>query len=97
MASILAEGARAEEELMEAQVRSRAATRALKACTSKQERYAVLAILESGSLDTAGRLLYDDVDHRTALRLGSEEHADRFVDKHARAVALRIGDDVRTF
>jgi hypothetical protein len=97
MASILAEGPRAEEDLIESRERKLAATRALKACETKQERYVVLAIRESGSLDTAGRLLYDDMDHRIALRLGSEEHAERFVQKHARAVALRIDDCVRPF
>jgi len=89
MASILSEEAIAEEELVEAAERKRASTIALKMCENDLERYTVLAIRESGSLDAAGRLLYDDIDHRITLRLNSEEHANRFVLRHARAVAQR--------
>lgn len=67
-----------------------AATDALKACETMNERYAVLAIREAGSLDNAGAVLYDDIDHRLTLRLGSEEKAGRFVMKHAAAVAERM-------
>lgn len=72
-----------------AEVRA-AATAALKACETMHERYAVLAIREAGSLDNAPAVLYDDLDHRLDLRLGSEEKAERFVFKHAKAVAARV-------
>lgn len=88
--SILAETPRAEEALIEEKDRRLAVTRALKACETPRERYAVLAIRESGSLDAAGRLLYDDFKHRIALRLPSQEHADRFVHRQARTVATRL-------
>jgi DNA-directed RNA polymerase specialized sigma24 family protein len=67
-----------------------AATAALKACATMHERYAVLAIREAGSLDMAPAVLYDDFDHRLDLRLGSEEKAERFVRRHAAAVAGRM-------
>jgi len=87
---ILAQPAIADVELERVQETRRAATMALAACTSPKERYAVLAIREAGSLDGAGRVLYDDVDHRTDLRLGCEEQAERFITKHAGQVARRI-------
>ena len=90
IASLLAEGPRAEEELIEAETRKRAAREALRLCTTTKERYAVLAIREAGSIGDAGRLLYDDVDHRITLRLGSEDQAERFIQKHAGAVARRM-------
>lgn len=92
--SILAETPRAEEALIEEKDRRLAVTRALKVCETPRERYAVLAIREAGSLDAAGRLLYDDFEHRIALRLPSEEHADRFVHRQARAVANRLDASV---
>lgn len=90
IASILAEGPRAEDEIVEHETRVRSATQALRACTTEKERYAVLAIREAGSVDEAGRLLYNDTDHRITLRLGSEDQAERFVQKHAGAVARRM-------
>ncbi len=94
MAMILAEEAVAETALIAEQARKKAVTATLKACESSRERYTVLAIREAGSLDAAGRLLYDDIDHRIALRLNSEQHAERFVSRHARAVAFRIDSRV---
>lgn len=91
--SILATPATAEHELSQAEETRRAATRALRACATPKERYAVLAIREAGSLDGAGRVLYDDVDHRTTLRLGCEAQAERFITKHAGQVARRIKDE----
>lgn len=90
IASLLAEEPRAEEALIESQTRKRSATEVLRACTTVHERYAVLAIREGGSVDEAARVLYEDIDHRITLRLGSENHAERFVQKHAGAVARRI-------
>lgn len=90
MTSILSENAKAEAELIDDEERKRAVAVALQACESSKERYTVLAIREAGSLDAAGRLLYDDIDHRITLRLASEEHADRFVLRHARAIASRV-------
>jgi hypothetical protein len=88
--SILAEGAEAENALIAEETRVEAVTRALKVCQNSRERFAVLAIREAGSLDAAGRLLYEDFDHRIALRLPSEEHANRFVYRQARVVADRL-------
>jgi DNA-directed RNA polymerase specialized sigma24 family protein len=90
MAQLLAELPRAEEELGAVEETRHAATEALAVCETKQERFAVLAIREAGSLDGAASLLYDDIDHRIDCRLGSEERAERFVRKHAGAVARRI-------
>lgn len=90
IASILAEGPRAEDALIEAETRKRSAVEALRACATPKERYAVLAIREGGSIDDAARVLYEDIDHRITLRLGSEEHAERFIQKHAGAVARRM-------
>lgn len=90
MTSILNESPRAEDALIAEEDRKQAITVALKTCTSENERYAVLAIREAGSLDDAGRVLYDDFDHRIDLRLHSEAHADRFVLRQARAVARRL-------
>lgn len=92
--SILAQPAEAEAEIIRVQETRRAATRALRVCETSKERYAVLAIREAGSLDGAGRVLYDDVEHRTTLRLGCESAAERFVSKHAGQVARRIDDGV---
>lgn len=88
--SILAETPKAEDALADEQERKAAVTKALKACETPRERYVVLAIREAGSLDAAGSLLYDDFEHRIALRLPSGEHAHRFVHRQARAVAARI-------
>lgn len=65
------------------------ASAALPMCSSAEERHAVLAIREAGSLDNAAAVLYDDVDRRTLLRLGSEERAEHFVIKHATALVSR--------
>lgn len=92
--SILAQPPSAEHELSQAEETRKAATRALRVCKTPKERYAVLAIREAGSLDGAGRVLYDDVDHRTALRLGCEAQAERFIMKHAGQVARRIDSGV---
>jgi len=78
------------EALAEAEEVRQAATAALKACETMNERYAILAIREAGSLDNASSVLYDDIDHRLDLRLGSEDKAERFVMKHAAAVAERM-------
>lgn len=83
-----------EDELIADQERRRTIMTALTACENSKERYAVLAIREAGSLDGAARVLYDDIDHRIALRLASEEHADRFVRRQALAVAQRISCQV---
>lgn len=93
LALLRAETLDADAALIRTQECRRAATRALSACTTKKERYAVLAIREAGSLDTAGRLLYDDPDHRTTLRLGNEQQAERFITHHASAVARRISEE----
>lgn len=89
--SILAEMPRAEDQLIAEEDRKKAVIDAYKACETVSERYAVMAICEAGSLDSAGALLYDHFDQRIILRLASEEHADRFVHRHARTVAERIG------
>lgn len=93
LAMLVSDEPKADEVAINVQQCRQAATRALSVCTSKKERYAVLAIREAGSLDNAGRLLYDDVDHRTTLRLGCESHAERFIVKHAGAVARRIAEN----
>lgn len=90
LAVMTAEAPRAEEALIETETARRAATSALPACSSPRERYAILAIREAGGLEGAGKVLYDDFDHRTALRLGNEAAAERFVMKHAGAVARRM-------
>lgn len=94
LASLFSDEDKAEEKLIDNQHRKESVAKILKACETKQERYTVLAIREAGSLDAASRLLYDDMDHRIALRLVSEEHASRFVMRHAYAVAARVIDDV---
>lgn len=86
------DGQHAEEILVAEATRKESVAQVLRACESKQERCTVLAIRDAGSLDAAGRLLYDDMNYRIALRLSSEEHADRFVLRHARAVARRVGE-----
>lgn len=88
--SILAEPAIAEEAMIEAEIRKESVTEALMACETKPERFAILAIREAGTLDSAGQLLYDDFDHRVELRLGSEKQATRFVFRHASVVAKRM-------
>lgn len=85
-----------EDKLMEVQACKQAATKVLKVCETRQERYAVLAIREAGSIDGAGKLIYDDIDHRIALRLGSEEHAEKFIYRHAHAVVQRLQIGVGT-
>lgn len=82
----------AESALIGRELREEAVERALRACTSARERVAVraLALAEGGDVDGAGRVLYDDIDTRIALRLGSEEHATRYVTSAALAVASRL-------
>lgn len=92
--SILAETPKAEDALIAEEDRKAAVALVLKACDTEKERLVVLAIGEAGSLDAAGRLLYDDFDQRIMLRLPSEEHADRFVHRRASAVASRLGASV---
>lgn len=91
---LLAESPEAEDAMIATQRVRRSATEALWACATPRERTAVLAIREAGSLDKAGLVLYDDVDLRIANRLGSEEQAERFIQKHAGAVAQRIAQCV---
>lgn len=79
-----------EDVVASTQHTKQTATRALAHAKTKNERYAILAIREAGSLDNAGAVLYDDVDHRTTLRLGCEQSADAFVTRHASAVARRM-------
>lgn len=81
-----------EEKIISVEEVQRSATKALKACRSRRERRVVLAIRSSGSLDNAGRYLYDDIDRRVENRLGSETQADRFVRWYARAVARRVAN-----
>lgn len=88
--ALLAEPALALEEMVRAQETRRAATSALAHCKTQNERFAVLAIREAGSLDDAAAVLYEDVDFRTTLRLGCEEAANGFVRRNAGAVAARI-------
>lgn len=90
----LAEDAVAEAALIDAEERAHALAAALEACESAQERIALLAVREAGGLDSAGQVLYDDLECRISLRLGSEEIAERYVRKHAAAVARRLTDDV---
>ncbi len=82
----------AEQIMIMAETREEAIDRALRACTSARERVAIIAIEEGGDMDGAGRVLYDDFPTRIALRLGSEEHAARYVSRAAHDVAARLDD-----
>ena len=91
--SILAEAPAAEREIGKVQETRKKATAALRACASTNERYAVLAIREAGSIDGASRVLFEDQEHRAALKLRTPNAAEKFVREHAYAVALRIDGD----
>lgn len=80
----------AEDIIIDAEERIKAVNKLLPSCETKEERFMVLAVREAGSIDAASQLLYDDVDFRTTLRLNSEEHADKFVAKHAKVLAKRL-------
>lgn len=68
----------------------------LQACESPQERYAVLAIRDAGSIDDAGTVLYSDPDLRLDLRLNNEDHAERFVFRQVTNLACRLRDCVKS-
>lgn len=87
---LLAQEPAAEQVMIDAEHRSESVERALQACETSRERVAILAISEAGDVDSGGRLLYDDLDTRIALRLGSEEHAARYITHAAGAVARRL-------
>lgn len=80
----------AEQIMIMAETREEAIDRALRACTCAHERVAIIAIEQGGDVDGAGRVLYDDFPTRIALRLGSEEHAARYVSRAAHEVAARL-------
>lgn len=90
IAALLSEEPVAEAAFISREEREESVQRALRACTCARERVAVLALAEGGDVDGAGRVLYDDLDTRIALRLGSEEHATRYVTGAALAVASRL-------
>jgi DNA-directed RNA polymerase specialized sigma24 family protein len=83
------------EHLIErAQEKRDSIARALAACETPRERIAIIALEEGGDVDGAGAVLYDDYPTRIALRLGSEQHAARYVARAAQSVAQRL--DVAT-
>lgn len=63
------------------------------ACESPRELVSVRALgLAGGDIEEAARLLYDDIDARYELRLGSEHRAEQMVASVVRAVVARLGD-----
>ena len=96
MASILSNPPMAEENLIDQQDRKISVATALKMCETTSERYVVLAIREAGSIDDAAEVLYADIDHRIALRLDSEESAEKFVLQQAWKVAQRVSSRLDT-
>lgn len=88
---LVADEPNAEQVMIVAETRSEAIERAMRSCNTARERVAIIALDQGGSVDGAGRVLYDDFDTRIALRLGSEEHATRYVTRAASAVADRLG------
>lgn len=90
--NLMAEAPIAEEYILQVQQTRKTATAALKICETPKERMVVLAIREAGSLDKASSVLYDDMQHRIALRLDSEEYAERFVFRHAKVIAKKMQD-----
>jgi DNA-directed RNA polymerase specialized sigma24 family protein len=94
MINTLAEPAEQESLIVAFEDRKEAVQRAVKACKSDCERAAVLAIVDTESIEGGARVIYDDVDTRLSLRLGSEEAAERFVYRTALAVAERVVNSV---
>lgn len=89
--NLLAESPIAEALLVEREERREAYARAMAVTEpGTRERIAVLAIAEGGDISGAARVLYDDVDVRVDLRLGSEEIAERWIMSAAKAVAERL-------
>ena len=89
--ALLAEAASAETSLIAAEERREAVSRATRACARAVERFVVRAIARSGDLDAAAAIVYDDIDARIALHLGSEDIARRKVRSEARKIAARVG------
>lgn len=87
---LLSEQPDAEQTILVAEQREKSITRALAACKTPRERIAIIALEEGGDVDGAGAVLYDDFPTRIALRLGSEEHATRYVMRAAQSVACRL-------
>lgn len=79
----------AEETIIEHQEKKRATKKMLKVCETVEESVVVLAIKKAGSLDEAGTVLYNNFDRRIQFRLGSESKAEKFVLRHAKALAKR--------
>lgn len=88
--AILAEEPAAEQLMIEKQERDESVRTVLRACASGRERIAVRAIHLEGDVESAARMLYEDLDSRIALHLGSEEQAIKYVSRTARAVVERI-------
>ncbi len=80
----------AEQIMIMAESREEAVDKAMRACSTARERVAIIALEQGGDVDAAGRVLYDDFDTRIALRLGSEDHATRYVTRAATRVATKL-------
>lgn len=70
--------------------RESAIDRAIKACLTERERMVMIAVVNTESIEEGARVLYDDVDTRLKLRLGSEDAAERLVYRDACLVAERL-------
>lgn len=88
--SLLADEPAAEQIMIAMQDRNEHVARALGACEDTHEEIAILAIAQGGDVHAGARVLYDDFRTRVSLRLGSEEHALRYVVRAASAVADRL-------
>ena len=91
---LVAEEPRADQVMIMMETRGEAIERAMRACSTSRERVAIIALDMGGSVDGAARVLYDDFDTRIALRLGSEDHAARYVMHAASTVADRLDTQV---
>lgn len=77
-------------------VERREALRAFEAaCKNPRELVSVRAlVVAGGDIEEAARILFDDIDARYELRLGSEHRAERMVASVVRAVVARHARDV---
>jgi hypothetical protein len=78
----IADGTASAEDILAARTETVAVAQTLlDACWTPRERRAVEAVKQTGDHERAGRHLYDNVEHRIELRLGSEEKAEAFVTR----------------
>lgn len=95
---LLAEEAIAEQTMIEREEhedrKREGIAKALAACKTETERAVIRALANAEDVEGGVAAIYEDIDQRIAHRLGSEEHAARFVVRTFRSVVERVEESM---